>query len=173
MRCVSIIGQKDTGKTTLLLALVGEFRRQGHRVSTIKHAAHPAVTDQQGTDSYRHFHEAMSDQTLLVTPTVRVLSERAPDDQDPRELARRFLTDADVVLVEGYKQAGLPRVEVFRRAVATVPFYQDTDPFASQWIAIITDDTSLRAACPVLRFEDTMWLHLLASMILEKAEVVE
>ncbi len=172
MRCASIIGRKNTGKTTLLVALVREFRRKGHRVATIKHAHHPATADTVGTDSWRHFTEGEADQTLLVSPASRTLFERVPDQTGPRELAKRFFPDADLVLVEGFKSAELPCVEVFRREVAEAPIHHPDDPGAKQWIALMTDDHDLRATCPVLRFQDTMWLHLLASMILERAEVI-
>lgn len=172
MRCASIIGRKNAGKTTLLVALVREFRRHGHRVATIKHAHHPADTDTRGTDSWRHFTEGESDQTLLVSPTTRTLFERVPDQAGPRELAQRFFPLADLVLVEGFKSAGLPCVEVHRREIAEAPIHNPDDPGAKNWIALMTDDSDLRATCPVLRFQDTMWLHLLASMILERAEVL-
>ena len=172
MRCASIIGRKNAGKTTLLVALVREFRRHGHRVATIKHAHHPTTADTRGTDSWRHFQEAESDQTLLVSPTTRTLFERVPDQTGPRDLAKRFFPAADLVLVEGFASAGLPCVEVFRREVAESPMHQPDDPGAGRWIALMTDDLDLRASCPVLRFQDTMWLHLLASMILERAEVL-
>ena len=41
MRVVSIIGHKNAGKTTLLVALAREFKRLNRRVATIKHSSIP------------------------------------------------------------------------------------------------------------------------------------
>ncbi|HEY7683101.1 MAG TPA: molybdopterin-guanine dinucleotide biosynthesis protein B [Gemmatimonadales bacterium] len=171
-RIFSVIGKKDAGKTTLVVALASEFVRKGRRVMTIKHATHPVDVDRAGTDSYLHFHEGKAERTLVVSPTLRVLFERHPDDTDPIELARRYFDDADIVLVEGFKRSPLPKIEVFRRAASATPLYDPSQPNAAEWIAIITDDDALEASCPVLRFRDTMWLQLLANMAWEKARVI-
>ena len=49
-----ITGWKNSGKTTLIVALVEEFTRRGLRVSTIKHAHHAFDIDVPGKDSHRH-----------------------------------------------------------------------------------------------------------------------
>jgi molybdopterin-guanine dinucleotide biosynthesis protein B len=146
------------------VALAGEFIRRGRRVMTLKHGHHPAEADRAGSDTWRHFHEGRAERTLIAGPEVRVLFERTPDDYDPIGLARRYLDGADIILAEGFSRAPLPKIEVFRRAVATAPIHQDRDQTPEQWKAIVTDDPALTARCPVLRFNDTMWLQLLANL---------
>lgn len=163
-RIISIIGRKNAGKTTLVVALAAEFSRRGKRVMTIKHATHPAALDQPGTDTYRHFHEGKAERVLVASPDLRAVVERSPDDTDPITLARRYLADADLVIVEGFKREPLPKVEVFRRAVATTPIYESSLPNAKEWLAIVTDDAHLDAECPVLRFKDTIWLQLVSTL---------
>ena len=104
MRVVSIIGHKNAGKTTLLVALAREFKRLNRRVATIKHASHPALVDRDGTDTWRHFHEGSAERTMIVSPDTRVLFERALDETDPETLARTYMRDVDLVLVEGFKR---------------------------------------------------------------------
>jgi molybdopterin-guanine dinucleotide biosynthesis protein MobB len=169
---LSIIGHKNAGKTTLLVALAREYHRQGRRVGTIKHASHPALVDREGTDTWRHFHEGSSERTLIAAPDMRVLFERAPDDTDPEPLARRYMGDVDLVLVEGFKRASLPKVEVYRKGIGVPPLLDPAAPNAGDWIAIVTDDSTLRAGCRVLRFMDTMWLSLLAGLAWERAKVL-
>lgn len=171
MRILSIVGHKNAGKTTLLVALAREYKRMGRRVATIKHASHPALIDREGTDTWRHFHEGSSERTLIAAPDMRVLFERAPDETDPETLARQYMGDADLVLVEGFKLSSLPKVEVYRKGIGVPPLY-DTAPNASDWIAIVTDDTALRSECRILRFMDTMWLSLLAGLSWERAKVM-
>lgn len=169
-RIISIIGLKNAGKTTLAVALSSEFVRKGKRVMTIKHATHPADIDREGTDSYRHFHEGKAERVLIAGPAQRVIIERSPDDTDPESLARRYFGGADIVLVEGFKTAPIPKIEVYRREAGPAPIFSASLPNAGDWVAIVTDDEKLQAACPVLRFRDTMWLHLLANLAWDRAK---
>lgn len=170
-RILSIVGRKDTGKTTLTVALAAEYVRRGKRVMTIKHASHPATIDTPGTDSYRHFHEGKAERVLVASPDLRVVLERSPDDQDPIALARRYLDGADIVLVEGFTRHPLPKIEVFRTSVAASPIYDTGREDADRWLAIVTDG-DVEAGCHVLRFRDTMWLQLLANIGWDGARVI-
>lgn len=171
-RIISVIGQKHAGKTTLVVALANEFVRRGKRVMTIKHATHPARLDEPGTDTYRHFHEGKAERVLIAAPDRRAVIERSPDDTDPVTLARRYLEGADIVMVEGFRKEPLPKIEVYRTAVGLPPLYERGSESADDWVAIVTDDEDFEAACHVLRFRDTIWLQLLASIAWDRARVI-
>ena len=171
-RIISVIGRKNAGKTTLAVALASEMVRRGHRVMTIKHGHHPADADRHGSDTWRHFHEGRAERVLIASPNVRVLFERSPDDYDPIGLARRYMQGADIVLTEGYKTAPLPKIEVYRRATGAPPLYDPAAANAREWVAVITDDPDFTADCTVLRFHDTIWLQLLASLAWDRALVL-
>jgi molybdopterin-guanine dinucleotide biosynthesis protein MobB len=171
-RIISVIGRKNAGKTTLVVALASELVRRGHRVMTIKHGHHPADVDRQGSDTWRHFHEGRAERVLIASPELRVLFERSSDDYDPAALARQYMQGADIVLTEGYKAASLPKIEVFRRTAGQVPLYDPTAPNADQWVAVITDDPAFTADCTVLHFHDTIWLQLLASLAWDRSLVL-
>ena len=172
-RIISIIGRKNAGKTTLAVALASELARRGHRVMTIKHGHHPADVDRHGSDTWRHFHEGHAERVLIASPDLRVLFERSPDDYDPIGLARRYMDGADIVLVEGFKAAPLPKIEVFRRSVGRQPLYDPASSTADRWVAVITDDPDFKADCPVLRFHDTIWLQLLANLAWDRSLVLD
>jgi molybdopterin-guanine dinucleotide biosynthesis protein B len=104
------------------------------------------------------------ERVLLAGPEGRVLFDRVPDLYDPVALARQYLSDADVILVEGFKRAPVPKIEVWRREVSPTPLYSDTAPDRDLWVALLTDDEAFRADCRVIHFRDTMWLHLLATL---------
>ena len=169
-RVIAIIGRKDAGKTTLTVALAAEYARRGKRVMTLKHGSHAPSLDTHGTDSWRHFHEGRAERTLLSGEQGLVLFDRTPDAYDPLALVQRHLSDADVVLVEGYKRSALPKIEVWRKGLATGPIYDPSVPEARQWVALVTDDATLRyERLRVLHFSDTMWIHVLAAMDWEHA----
>jgi molybdopterin-guanine dinucleotide biosynthesis protein MobB len=168
-RLVAVVGKKNSGKTTLVVALVRELVRRGHRVMTIKHGAHPVQMDQQGRDTWRHMHEGGAERVLMETPGSRILIATTDAEESPRELANRFLGDAHFVVVEGFKQSDLPKIEVYRRAVHHDPLWAAGAPGADQYIAIVTDATDFRATPPVLRFNDTNWLYRLVDLTLQGA----
>jgi molybdopterin-guanine dinucleotide biosynthesis protein B len=157
-RIISVIGKKDAGKTTLVVAMAQDFVRRGRTVGTIKHGHHPAIVDQEGKDTWRHFNEGRVLRTLIESPGQRVTFERSDGATDPVELVRRSFMDVDIVIVEGFKSAPLPKIEVHRQAVHTTPLYSADSPAAKQWIAMVSDQRGLRLPFPVFTFTDTAWL---------------
>ncbi len=139
---------------------------------TLKHGHHPADVDRVGTDTWRHFHEGPAERTLIAGPELRVLFERTPDDYDPVGLTRRYMDGADIVLAEGFHRAPIPKIEVYRTGVGPGPLLDPADPGADEWIAVVTDDADFRSACRVLRFQDTMWMQLLANLAWDGALVL-
>jgi molybdopterin-guanine dinucleotide biosynthesis protein B len=164
-----VIGRKNAGKTTLVVALAQEFSRRKLSVATIKHGHHPALIDTEGKDTWRHYHEGRATRVLIDAPGERVVFERASAPSDPVTLARRFMADMDVVLVEGFHDAPVPKIEVYRPAASREMFYAAGHPAREQWVAIVTDDPSLVIPIPVIRFGDTSWLATLANLAWDRA----
>jgi molybdopterin-guanine dinucleotide biosynthesis adapter protein len=170
-RIISIIGKKDAGKTTLIVALATEMRRK-LRVMTLKHGTHAADMDQRGKDTWRHWNEGKAERVLLEAPGERVLFERTDADGDPVALARRYLDGADIVLAEGFSAYPLPKIEVYRLACGDKPIYDPTRDNADQWVAVLTDNAAFRAPFPVFRFSDTSWLVSLATLAWDRARIL-
>lgn len=110
----------NSGKTTLLEKLLAELNRRGIRVSVIKHAHHKFDIDHPGKDSYR-IREAGAVQTLVASANRRALMtemQRTPNPADEAnldELIGALNPDyADLILVEGFKSATIPKIEVHR-----------------------------------------------------------
>ena len=173
-RVISIVGKKDAGKTTLVVALASEWVKRGRKVATIKHGAHPAEVDKPGTDTHRHYHEGMAERVLMEFPGGRVLFERTDEQaEEPLTLVRRYLTGVDIVIVEGYKKSSLPKIEVHRRSKHAEPLFDPKGGDAKRWVAMVTDDERLRVSIPTFRFTDTGWLVTLAQLAWNSAVVVE
>jgi molybdopterin-guanine dinucleotide biosynthesis protein MobB len=149
---VSVIGRKNSGKTTLVVALAAELRSRGVRVASIKHCHHDFEIDQPGKDSWRHFHEGGVEAVLVASPHRLALVMRSEEsERDPARLIERFLADSgcDVVLVEAFQHAAIPRIEVFRTAAHPVPIYDPAmaDP-AAPCLAMVTDAPGLVGPVP-------------------------
>ena len=169
-RLIAIVGKKNAGKTTLVVALTKELIRRGHRVMTIKHGSHPFEIDQQGRDTWRHMHEGGAVRVVMETPSMRVLLAKPEAPMGPREIADKYLNDAELVVVEGFKESDLPKVEVFRKAVHAEPLYQPGVPGAEKFLAIVTDDREFRSSVPILRFSDTAWMYRLVNIMMQGAK---
>ncbi|HPC74955.1 MAG TPA: molybdopterin-guanine dinucleotide biosynthesis protein B [Syntrophales bacterium] len=110
---VSIVGRSNTGKTTLIEKMIGELVRRGYRVATIKHNLHGFDIDHPGKDSWRH-REAGARMTVLASPKKMALIKDVERDYTIDEIRDRYVDDADIILVEGYKENDFPKIEVFR-----------------------------------------------------------
>src|SRR5690606_21557136 len=120
-------GWSGSGKTTLIEQLIPRFVMSGQRVSLIKHAHHLFDIDKPGKDSYRH-REAGASEVLITSDQRWVLMHELRDEDEPslHEQLGRF-SPCDIVLVEGYKRAAIPKMEVFRPMLGKAPLFPD-DP---------------------------------------------
>jgi molybdopterin-guanine dinucleotide biosynthesis protein B len=163
---VCVIGKKNSGKTTLTVALVAELAARGHRVMTVKHG-HGFDLDTPGTDSWRHRHEGGASRVVMAGPhDMAIVGEWGPDGEPGLEtIVRRFLPDAEVVVAEGYKAAALPKIEVFRQAAHADPIYERNHPLAVSFVAIVTDVESFVADVPVLPLDAPDLVPRLADLV--------
>jgi len=104
-----VVGWKNSGKTTLVERLVGEFVRRGWRVSTVKHAHHSVDVDHAGTDSFRHRAAGASEVVLVGGQRYAIMREQ---QEAPLAEVLARLAPADLVLVEGFKRDSHPKIEV-------------------------------------------------------------
>lgn len=160
----------NTGKTTLIKKLISALRERNIRVSVIKHAHHKFDIDHPGKDSYE-IREAGAVQTLvasgkrwaLITEMQR--TPNPPDEADLDSLIKQINPDyADLILVEGFKNAAIPKIEVHRPNLKMPMLYlTDANIIAVACDAELPDEIKL----PVLNLNDTKeisafiidWLH--------------
>lgn len=157
---VCIVGKKNSGKTTLTVALAAELGRRGRRIATIKHGHHAFETDQPGRDSWRHFNEGGAEATIMAGTGKIALVMRTDGEPDPARLVRQFYAGRgfDLVLIEGWKLGVLPKIEVFRGEVHARPIFDPEDAdAAATFVAIVTDSAdeaaALRPPCPVIAID--------------------
>jgi molybdopterin-guanine dinucleotide biosynthesis adapter protein len=110
-------GWSGSGKTTLIEQVIAHLTRAGVRVALIKHAHHAFDVDQPGKDSHRH-RVAGASQVLISSGKRWALMHELHDEPELSLIdAVGELGPCDVVLVEGYKRAAIPKLEVWRRVV--------------------------------------------------------
>lgn len=144
MQIFGIVGWKNSGKTTLVTALVREFCARGLRVSTVKHAHHAFDLDRPGKDSFLH-RDAGAQEVLIASQGRWALLHELRGAAEPilSELLQH-MSPVDLVLVEGFKGEAHPKLEVRRNGIDG-PLLAEVDPHI---VAIATDDTIENKRCP-------------------------
>jgi molybdopterin-guanine dinucleotide biosynthesis adapter protein len=149
MKIFGFAGWSGSGKTTLIEKLIPRFVARGMRVSLIKHAHHTFDVDQPGKDSYRHRHAGASE--ILVTSSRRwVLMHELRGTREPSfDEQIRHLSPCDLLLVEGFKFAPIPKLEVWR-AEPGEALLHPMDPH----IVAVASDAEVETKLPLLDLND-------------------
>ncbi|MFB9887263.1 molybdopterin-guanine dinucleotide biosynthesis protein B [Balneatrix alpica] len=125
-----------TGKTTLLSQVIPYLVQAGVRVGVVKHSHHDLDLDQPGKDSQR-LRAAGSVQTVLATPWRSFVFKEKGSRSEPdlaSELALLQWDELDMVLVEGFRHAPWPKLELYRRELGhPFLFEQDKQVRALVW----------------------------------------
>ena len=149
MNVLGFAGFSGSGKTTLLEKVIPSLVARGVSLSLVKHAHHSFDVDTPGKDSYRH--RAAGCTEVLVTSKQRwalVHELRGEAEPDLFQQIER-LAPCDLVLVEGFKQAPIAKIEVRRAAVRAPLLY----PGDANVIALAGDER-LETALPQFHIDD-------------------
>lgn len=136
MKVVGFAGFSGSGKTTLVERLIPALRLKGLRVSVVKHAHHHFDIDHPGKDTYRH-REAGAFEVVVASDKRMALMREFEVANPPtvHHLLAELYEGVDWVLVEGFKDSDLQKIEVWRVASGKPARYPDDDFI----IAIATD----------------------------------
>ncbi|MBX3684727.1 MAG: molybdopterin-guanine dinucleotide biosynthesis protein B [Rhodocyclaceae bacterium] len=149
MKVFGIAGFSNSGKTTLIEKLIPVFNRHGLKVSVIKHAHHGFDLDRPGKDSWRH-REAGASEVMMLSSDRWVLMHELRDAEEPSLDAQlAILSPCDLVLIEGFKAAPVPKVEVHRPAHGKPPIYPD-----NPHVVAVATDAPLELPLPRLDLND-------------------
>lgn len=151
IKAVSFVAKSGTGKTTLLEKVIAELKRRGYTVGVIKHDAHRFDIDHPGKDSYR-LTAAGADTTLISSPEKLALVKKHSASPPIEELIATYFADVDILVTEGFKKSGLPKIEVHRaeRSPTLLCRGEENDP---SLIAVASDEP-LELDVPVLDLND-------------------
>ena len=136
MKVVGFAGYSGAGKTTLVERLIPALRRKGLRVSVVKHAHHHFDIDHVGKDTYRHREAGAFEVVVASSQRLALMREFEQAGQlSVHQLIAELYEGVDWVLVEGFKDSDLLKIEVWRAQANKPACYMD-DAFI---IAVATD----------------------------------
>lgn len=114
VKAVAFVARGKTGKTTLIERLLPDLARRGYRIGAIKHDAHRFEIDYPGKDSHRL--TAAGAETMLIASAEKLAVVKKYSQSPPaEELIAAYFSDLDIVLVEGFRKSGLPKIEIHRK----------------------------------------------------------
>ena len=115
MKVVGFAGYSGSGKTTLVEKLIPVLKLRGLRVSVVKNAHHRFDIDHPGKDTYRH-REAGAFEVVVASPHRLALMREfeQPSQLTVHQLIAELYEGVDWVLVEGFKDSDLLKIEVWR-----------------------------------------------------------
>lgn len=150
-KAVSFVAKSGTGKTTLLEKVIAELKRRGYRVGVIKHDAHRFDIDHPGKDSYR-LTAAGADTMMVCSPQKLALVKQHQVAPSVEELVATYFDDVDIIITEGFKMGGMPKIELHRkeRSATLICRGESNDPT----LLAVASDEALELDVPVLDLND-------------------
>jgi molybdopterin-guanine dinucleotide biosynthesis adapter protein len=143
-------GWSGSGKTTLIERLIPQFVARGLTVALVKHAHHEFEIDRPGKDSHRHREAGC--QEVLISSAVRwaLIHELRGAAELTLEAALGRLSPCDIVLVEGFKAAPIPKLEIYRECIGKALLHT-----GDANILAVASDTALSTTLPLFALDDT------------------
>ena len=131
---ISIVGNSDSGKTTLIEGLIIELKQRDYRVAVIKHAGDDFELDAVSKDSWR-FSQAGSEVSAISSARKLAVVKNLESDLSPQELSHFIWGDYDLILTEGFKRSDHPKIEIHHKGQGK----QLLSP-PEQLLAVVTDE---------------------------------
>ena len=138
-KIVAVSGAKKAGKTSLLEMLIPALARRGVRAAVIKHSGHSFAPDREGTDSFRMLAAGAVGTAVFDGEKIQLVRYAQVTESDLFDC----FPDADLILLEGFKDSSWPKIEILRGEGA-MPV---SDP--ATWIALVTDTEYRQPGVPV------------------------
>ena len=136
MKVIGFAGYSGAGKTTLVERLIPVLRQRGLRVSVVKHAHHAFDMDTPGKDTWRHRQAGAFEVVVASSRRLALMREfEQTAHLTVHQLIAELYEGVDWVLVEGFKQSDLLKMEVWR-AASSQPVRFTQDAFV---VAVATD----------------------------------
>ena len=108
MKIVSIVGRKNTGKTSLTVKVIEELTKRGYKVASIKHSHHTMEMDRENTDTWKH-KEAGSKVVVGIGSTT-FFNIRQDMDLNRLLYLIKHMDNVDYVVIEGFKSYNYPKI---------------------------------------------------------------
>ncbi len=147
MKVIGFSGFSGSGKTTLVERVIPALKLRGLRVSVVKHAHHKFDIDHPGKDTWRHREAGAFEVVVASDQRLALIREfERPAQLTVHQLIAELYEGVDWVLVEGFKESNLQKIEIWRASSGKPALYPHDD-----FIVAIATDTPGALPEPTLR----------------------
>ena len=170
MKIFGIYGWSGSGKTDVICRLIKFLTRKEIKISSIKHTHHNISVDKRGKDSFQH-RESGAKEVIVGGKQNWALIHNGEKDENNTldDLLEKFSSEVDLVLVEGFKESKIPKIEVYNSNLKKIPISLSDD----KTLAIVYDKMDkkiINSKLPKFDFNDT---EIIAKFILNYLEIDE
>ena len=168
MKIFGIYGWSGSGKTDVICRLIKFLTKKQIKISSIKHTHHNISIDKKGKDSFQH-RESGAREVIVGGKQNWALIHNGKEGENNtlNDLLERFSCKVDLVLVEGFKESTIPKIEVYNSSLKQTLISLDDD----ETLAIIYDKIDkniINSKLPKFDFNDT---EKIAKFILNYLEI--
>ncbi|HEU4684303.1 MAG TPA: molybdopterin-guanine dinucleotide biosynthesis protein B [Nitrospira sp.] len=144
---VCFIGKSNSGKTTFIERIIPELVRAGYKIATVKHAGHGFDLDTEGKDSWRHKQAGASSVVILSKGSMAMFAD-VSDEMKVEDVRARFLDESyDLIIAEGWKHEGYPKIVIVREQVGEIPI-------SPEGLLAVVSDKPVPVSVPVFDLND-------------------
>ncbi|HJT20972.1 MAG TPA: molybdopterin-guanine dinucleotide biosynthesis protein B [Nitrospira sp.] len=144
---VCFVGKSNSGKTTFIERVIPELVRAGYKIATVKHAGHGFDLDTEGKDSWRHKQAGASSVVVLSKGSMAMFAD-VSDEMKVVDVRARFLDDSyDLIIAEGWKHEGYPKIVIVRDQVGEIPI-------STEGLLAVVSDKPVNVSVPVFDLND-------------------
>lgn len=108
MKIVSIVGRKNTGKTSLTVKVIEELTNRGYNVASIKHSHHTMEMDRENTDTWKH--KEAGSQVVVGIGSTTFFNVRQDLELNRLLYLIKHMDNVDYVVIEGFKSYNYPKI---------------------------------------------------------------
>ncbi len=146
-RIITVTGRSGSGKTTLIEKLIVHYRSLGMTVSVVKSMRHHFDTEPQGKDTSR-YRDSGASASIITNGKMFALVSGLDGGESPLDLAAKFFSGYDIVIIEGFKEGRTAKIEVIGGSSEAPLFHNDAD------IKIVVTDKPVETVLPVYKRND-------------------
>jgi molybdopterin-guanine dinucleotide biosynthesis adapter protein len=162
MKIFGIAGHSGMGKTTLLERLVPDISSRGLVVSLIKHSHKNIEIDRPGKDSYRLRESGCKEVLLLGNERWALMHELRGAMEPSLDYLLDRMQPCDLVLIEGFKKDGFPKLEVWREGLGKTTLWPN-------WPGIVAIASDKKPSDSKMTQLDLSDVASIATFVLENA----
>ena len=108
MKIISIVGRKNTGKTSLTVKVIEELTSRGYKVASIKHSHHSMEMDRENTDTWKH--KQAGSKIVVGIGSTTFFNIRQDMDLNRLLYLIKHIDNIDFVVIEGFKKYKYPKI---------------------------------------------------------------